>query len=307
MPRLSATNRARLRRVFIGHDGLRGIWGILIFLAILGAVGAAAGVIAHHYNAMRGEVLRAPRLFGFEAATAIVVILASFIMSRIERRPLGSYGFACKRPVAHVLAGAVGGLACLSALAAILIACGFLVVDGVALSKADAVVNGLAWLAAFFMVGLSEEAIFRGYIQATLTRRIGFWPGALLMSLLFGASHLHNKGEDAAGIAGVVAAGLIFCLLLHASGSLWLGIGFHMTWDWAQTFLFGTPDSGLLADRHFFSTHAAGPASLSGGPAGPEGSLLAAPVTIAGVLVLLIVCRRMGMFSGQDGKEGLLF
>ncbi len=300
MPLPSATNRARLRWVFIGQNGLRALWSILIFVAILAAMGAVIGAIAHHYHFKRGTVLSAPLLIVFEAITAGVVLAASWIMARIERRSLGAYGFASARPLAHLLAGALGGLVCLSLLAVMMIAGGYLVVDGVALRGAAALVSGLAWLVAFLLVGLSEEAMFRGYIQATLARGMGFWPGAALMSALFGASHLHNGGESAAGITGVVVAGLVFCLLLQVSGSLWLGIGFHMTWDWAQTFLFGTPDSGLTAERHFFTTHAAGSVVLSGGSAGPEGSLLAAPVTVVGVLVMIVVCRRVGLFSERE-------
>jgi len=29
------------------------------------------------------------------------------------------------------------------------------------------------------------------------------------------------------------------------TGNLWFAIGNHAAWDWGQTFLFGTPDSGL--------------------------------------------------------------
>ena len=136
-------------------------------------------------------------------------------------------------------------------------------------------------------------------MQSTLTRGLGFWPAALVTSFLFGAAHISNHGESLLGLSAVVAAGLVFCLLLRATGSLWVGIGFHAAWDWAQSYFYGTPDSGLLAHGHFLVSHAAGNARLSGSEAGPEGSVLAAPVMIAGLLVLVWVCRRPALRLGS--------
>ena len=58
-----------------------------------------------------------------------------------------------------------------------------------------------AWAIAFVMVGLAEEFAFRGYMQFTITTGIGFWPAALLMSLLFGLAHAGNPGESKTGLA----------------------------------------------------------------------------------------------------------
>jgi uncharacterized protein len=137
---------------------------------------------------------------------------------------------------------------------------------------------GLAWLLDFIMVGITEEALYRGYLQATLTRGIGFWPAAISLSLLFGAAHLQNAGETVPGIIGVILHGLFYCLLVRLKGSLWLGIGFHAAWNWAQSYLYGTAQSGHLMQGHLFVTRASGDALISGGSAGPEGSLLGLPV-----------------------------
>ena len=59
-----------------------------------------------------------------------------------------------------------------------------------------------------------------------------------------------------------------------------------MTWDWAQSFLFGVPDSGILSQGRLFATHASGRVLLSGGVDGPEGSLLVLPVMLMVFAVL---------------------
>jgi len=52
----------------------------------------------------------------------------------------------------------------------------------------------------------------------------------------------------------VVATGLLFCLMIRRTGTLWFAVGFHEAWDWAETFFYGTPDSGLLGVGRFLNT-----------------------------------------------------
>jgi len=58
--------------------------------------------------------------------------------------------------------------------------------------------------------------------------------------------------------------------------------GFHTSWDWGQSFLYGVPDSGLMVQHHLFATHPVGRRVLSGGTTGPEGSIFV-------VLILVLV------------------
>ena len=90
-----------------------------------------------------------------------------------------------------------------------------------------------AWIATFVIVGMSEEFSFRGYLQYTLTTtRMGFWPAAILTSLVFGLVHMSNPGETKFGLLSVVIFGLLFCLFLRRTGNLWWAVGFHAGWDW---------------------------------------------------------------------------
>jgi hypothetical protein len=71
-----------------------------------------------------------------------------------------------------------------------------------------------------------------------------------------------------------------------------------MAWDWAQSFLYGVPDSGLLLQGRLFATHAHGNPLLSGGTDGPEGSILCIPIMLL-VIVVLLFTRS----SPQPGLE----
>jgi uncharacterized protein len=148
-----------------------------------------------------------------------------------------------------------------------------------------------AWTLAMLCVGLSEEFTFRGYMQYTLTTGMGFWPAAVLFSVLFGAAHMGNSGENIFGELSVVLFGLLFCLFLSRKGNLWWAVGFHMGYDWGQTFFYGMPDSGLLPTGNLFQCTFNGPRWLTGGTVGPESSIFT-PIALGIVAILFSLVYR---------------
>jgi membrane protease YdiL (CAAX protease family) len=132
---------------------------------------------------------------------------------------------------------------------------------------------GALWAVAFVCVGLSEEFLFRGYAQYTLARGIGFWPAAIVLSLVFGAAHLRNPGEGIVGAANVAVTGMVFAFALRRTGNLWLAVGWHASFDFGETFLFSVPNSGFVFEHHLSTAVLHGGAWLTGGTVGPEGSL----------------------------------
>ena len=148
-------------------------------------------------------------------------------------------------------------------------------IDSIALTGGALFRYALGWAAVFLAVSISEEMAFRGYWLFTFARRLRFWPAALFTSVIFGVAHLGNPGENFLGILQVVVTGLLFCLMIRRTGTLWFALGYHAAWDWAETFFYGTPDSGLIGVGHFLNTSSHGPHWLTGGSAGPEGSIFA--------------------------------
>jgi len=319
-----------LRFVFFGADGLRAGWSLLIYLTILFAVGSsvnlASKAIRKHYSAAtasktaqddRADASKpmAPRaaLIG-EGSTFLVVMLATFIMSRIERRRFGVYGLGGTHRLSQFLAGLFWGVTCLSLLVGLLRWSGFLQFDARLLSNAAAFRYGLVWAVGFLLVGLLEETLLRGYAQYTLARglagiygaifkntrhrhALGFWTAALFLSFVFGFGHGHNPGESPLGLVATGLAGLVFCFALYRTGSLWWAIGIHTSWDWAQSFLYGVADSGLMAEGHLFATHPVGRPILSGGLTGPEGSIFA-------ILMLLVIAGIIFLTLRQSHRPG---
>jgi len=120
----------------------------------------------------------------------------------------------------------------------------------------------------------------------------GFWNAAWLTSTFFGYIHTFNPGESWIGIFSAAGIGFVFCVSVRLTGSAWWAIGFHAAWDWAQTFFYGTADSGLAPKGHFLTTAPAGAALWSGGSDGPEGSVLVIAVVVLVLLCLLAVYGR---------------
>jgi membrane protease YdiL (CAAX protease family) len=119
-----------------------------------------------------------------------------------------------------------------------------------------------------------------------------FWQASWATSTAFGYFHTGNNGENAIGIFAAALIGFVFCVSVRVTGSAWWAIGCHAAWDWAETFFYGTPDSGFVAKRHFLTTTPSGSALWSGGADGPEGSLLVAPVILLLLALLLAVYGR---------------
>jgi len=265
-------------RIFIGPYGLRAGWRFVLFALIVGLLMVALSAGARAVSGWLGTY-----------ASAIVhnlVVLAAtlgamWIMGRIEGKPVWSYGFASPNRGRNLAVGAVAGFAALSVLMGLLVATGAFHPTAPVLHSADALRWGAYWAVLFAIVAASEESLLRGYPLFSLAQGVGFWPAAAILSLLFGAGHLGNNGEEWIGIGNTVLAGLVFSFSVKWTGSLWWAIGCHMTWDWGESFFYGVADSGSKAHHHFLSGDPAGPGWLSGGTVGPEGSVLAVVILLA--------------------------
>jgi hypothetical protein len=127
----------------------------------------------------------------------------------------------------------------------------------------------------------------RGYMQFTLTSGSGFWIATAITTLLFCLLHMGNPGETPLGLLDVALSGIVLAIALWRTGNLWFSIGLHAAWDWAESFFYGVPDSGLITKGHFFDGKSSGNALLSGGTAGPEGSIFSVVVEVLFIILLL--------------------
>lgn len=281
---LERTGKPRIRNLFIGPNGIRAGWRLVIFLAILaglsyltyGAVFLLFPGARAYLTAQRNAGVLTPRFqLMSEGILVFTVLLGTWIMSRIEKRPFSAYGMPLIQAEGkYFWQGLAWGLAYESlAISGIALFGGFTVCS-LALSGLQILKFAVLWGIGFFLVGVFEEFLFRGYAQYTLASGIGFWPSAIFLSVVFGAGHLFNPNEGWRGALSVFLFAMFACFTLRRTGSLWFAIGLHAGADFAETFVYSVPDSGLLATGHLLNSSLHGPSWLTGGSIGPEGSVV---------------------------------
>jgi membrane protease YdiL (CAAX protease family) len=228
-----------------------------------------------------------------ELWAVLLVFGATWVLARIEKRSVFSYGFIDQAKFIRFAGGVVWGFIGLSVLVGMLWWHGSLSFSGFAITGTSAWRYGVAWGVMFTLVGVAEEAQLRGYLQYTLSDGTGFWWSALILSLVFALLHAGLGGETLLGLVSDFALGMTFCVSLWYTGSLYWAVGFHAGWDWSQSFFYGTPDSGMLVQGHLLASRAQGDPLWSGGITGPEGSLFALPLPFLMALAMWLWWRKI--------------
>ena len=293
--------------VMIGPKGLRAGWRLLIFLLMLVAMGAVARAIIIRILIPAGfspDKFTPLRVAIPDAFFVVIVTMAAWVMSKIEGRKIGQYGLPLKEGLIKRLGlGLWIGFLASSATVLIIYLLHGLRIASPTIHGTTILMSAGAWGGAFLLSAVAEEFLFRGYAQFTLTTGIGFWPAAAVLSVLFGLTHLSNKGENILGALSVVSFGVLLCLFLRRTGTLWCAVGFHLGYDWGQTFFYGVPNSGLTPSHNLFNVILNGPQWLTGGAVGPEASVIC-PLVLAVVAILFSLTHRKTVIIRASSHEG---
>jgi hypothetical protein len=225
-----------------------------------------------------------------KGTAALFIALATWLVARMQKRPMDDYGIPPRQALGFLFwEGGVWGFGMLSALLLVLWIPGHFRIESVNLGAGAFARYALGWAVVFLCVSVAEEFMFRGYLLFVAARRAGFWRAGVALSIGFAAAHLGNSGENALGILQVFGTGLLFCFMIRRTGNLWFALGYHAAWDWAETFFYGTADSGMFGMGRYLTSSIGGPNWISGGSAGPEGSVIA--LIVLGLCALLIHLR----------------
>jgi membrane protease YdiL (CAAX protease family) len=261
-----------IHKLFIGPEGLHAPWRVLIYVGMQVSLFAVlVGLVDHGEDIIRLRV----QLYD-KVAFTLSAILPALLMARLENRSFAIYGLPIllRKSWKKFLIGSLWGIAAITFLLLILRGLNAFYFGPLALHGKRAIEFAIFWGVFFLLVALSEEFLVRGYTQFTLTQAIGFWPSAILLSIAFGLLHLRNRGEASIGIVAASVIGFFLCLTLRRTGNLWFAVGFHTLWDWGESYLYSVPDSGTVVTNHLLRSSFHGPAWLTGGTVGPEGSVL---------------------------------
>jgi uncharacterized protein len=148
--------------------------------------------------------------------------------------------------------------------------------------------DGFPWLellTVFIPAAVHEEVVFRGYpFQKIASWRRG--AGYAYSGGVFALLHLFNTGVTWIALLNIALAGVMLALAYERFDRLWLPIGIHFAWNVVSGPILGYPVSAFVAERSLLTTVARGPAWITGGAFGIEGSICIAAVELAAIGIM---------------------
>lgn len=219
--------------------------------------------------------------------TVLVCILAisvyALLVGWLERRDIRELAMVRGFPL--LIGGLVLGFAMFASVYAVLWGLHAAVWFGIA-----GMAGVLPFVAMAVLSGIGEELIFRGGVYRILEDMFGTTAALLLSGALFGAMHLGNPHATwFSSLAIALEAGVLLAAAYAATRNLWFPIGIHIGWNFTEGGVFGAAVSGSGAGHGIVNMPLQGPALLTGGPFGPEASLIA--VVICGLTGLFFVVQ----------------
>jgi len=131
---------------------------------------------------------------------------------------------------------------------------------------------------------VTEEIVFRGVLFRLSEASLGTPLALLISATVFGLIHLLNGNGTLQGALCIIfEAGILLAAAFMFTRRLWFPMGMHFAWNFTQGGIFGVAVSGG-ATAGLFRGVLSGPAWLSGGAFGAEGSVVA-----------LVLCASVGV------------
>jgi uncharacterized protein len=277
--------------VLRGADGrVRSGWvvGLFVVVAMLLIVGANLGAMLASLHT--GVTLDDPHLLVTSLSNLLGGVGATTVCVLLFKEPVGLRdAFAVRRLLVGVSLGAV----------ALTVACGVPALLGVTSLElntqgvADTLAHGLKQLVVLAPTAIAEELLLRGVPLQALRRGLGDLAAVLITGGVFGLLHLSNPNASLIAALNVALVGVWFGLLTVRTGSLWVAMGLHVSWNFCEGFVFGQPVSGLTPAASLLVSH--WPSSrgfFSGGDFGPEAAGWTALLLVVSVAISAIVSRR---------------
>jgi uncharacterized protein len=157
--------------------------------------------------------------------------------------------------------------------------------------------------------GFVQELIFRAVIYRITEEWLGTWWALGISAIVFGLIHLTSAGATIySALAVALQAGILLGAAYALTHRLWLALGIHMAWDFANDGIFGVGVAGQTGQSLHGVLQAGlnGPDLLTGGALGVETSVVSVIiVSIAGILLLRAAYQRHQFVSRK--KESLVY
>lgn len=150
----------------------------------------------------------------------------------------------------------------------------------------------LIYLGIFIFVGFAEEISGRGYIMSALRQTQNLPVIILVSSIIFALLHSANSGMGLLPYINLTLVGVLFAYMFVKSGNIWMPIGYHITWNYFQGYVFGFKVSGTDTEG-IISTVVDEANIFNGGAFGPEGGLYVTTVILLGLVFVWFFYRKL--------------
>ena len=264
-----------IHRTFRNRFGhWRALWRILVYAIAVFVIGKAisAPLKLLFPGAAEANMISWHHSLIYVVATLALLLGGLGLLRFFDRRPGALLGLGFSRGWLRESAiGLIAGVVITGALAATLVATGSV---SMALSPdVPASLGALPlFLVLFTLAAAVEEFVFRGYPLQALAEGSRRWIAGILLSLPFTMGHADNPDVTMIGIANIFLASIVLVILYFQTRRLWLPICFHLSWNLAQSWLWGFDVSGIKIENQLFVITPTGSDTLTGGGFGLEGS-----------------------------------
>lgn len=224
------------------------------------------------------QIVNTVAMFLQEAAFIITSIIA---WKLIQKRKLSDMGFpSLKSHTVEFIIGLVIGIVSISIVFVALVLSGQARVDSWTPQFAS---SQLVYVFIYICVGFAEEIFGRGYVMSVL-RQTKSKPVIIIVSaVLFALLHSGNPGVGPLPYINLALFGVFTAYIYIRSGNIWMCIGYHITWNYFQGYVFGFKVSGTNT-QGMLTTVFPKESLLNGGAFGPEGGLFVTFIILLGML-----------------------
>ena len=244
----------------------------------------------------------------FQVSTSlsnILFIISCIIIWKIfEKKKINKMGItSIKNGYKELGIGLILGAITMSIVAISIIAIGNVKLVN-SISKPQISISLLYGLISFIFVGFGEEILSRGYIMSVLKQTRNIWLILIGPALIFAALHLGNEGIDVLSFINLFLVGVLFAYMFMKSKNIWMPIGYHITWNYFQGYIWGFGVSGVSVNGLYKIENVTNNI-INGGEFGPEGGII---VTIVTCLMFIFVYwfyrdEKIDDFIGIKSKE----
>lgn len=223
-------------------------------------------------------------------STVFGTITSLIYCRNIEVRPVSSMGVRKDKLIPHYLTGFLTGIIMMTAITLLSVCFG---ANSISLCSGINFGVIMLYFLGFFVQGMSEEFIFRGYLLTTVGGYHSAWVAVAVNSVAFALAHVFNAGFGVLPCINLVLFGVFASFYMICFDDIWGVCGIHSIWNFMQGNFYGISVSGTGDTESVFRTTArTSHAWLSGGEFGIEGSIFTTIILSAGIALVFLKIKK---------------